>query len=108
MAGLVILIWKGNREMGEFKLKVEDFEQFIGTLTTFDTTLAASCCQATINLKETTMVNKWSTGKSDLFSTALHIDQEQEGHPNDITLFIPNVKKLIVVLLMIFKLGIRV
>ena len=98
MAGLVILIWKGNREMGEFKLKVEDFEQFIGALTTFDTTLAASCCQATINLKEITMFNKWSTGKSDLFSTALHIDQEQEGHPNDITLFIPNVKKLIVVL----------
>ena len=84
--------------MAEFKLKVEDFEQFLGALTTFDTTLAASCCQATIGLKETTMFNKWATGKSDLFTSAVHIEEEQEGHPDNLTLFIPNVKKLIVVL----------
>jgi hypothetical protein len=84
--------------MAEFKLKVEDFEQFLGALTTFDTTLAASCCQATIGLKETTMFNKWTTGKSDLFTSAIHIDEEQEGRPDVLTLFIPNVKKLIVVL----------
>ena len=84
--------------MAEFKLKVEDFEQLLGALTTFDTTLAASCCQATIGLKETTMFNKWATGKSDLFTSAIHIDDGQEGRPDNITLFIPNVKKLIVVL----------
>lgn len=84
--------------MAEFKLKVEDFEQFLGALTTFDTTLAASCCQATIGLKETTMFNKWATGKSDLFTSAVHIEEEQEGRPDTLTLFIPNVKKLIVVL----------
>ena len=84
--------------MAEFKLKVEDFEQLLGALTTFDTTLAASCCQATIGLKETTMFNKWATGKSDLFTSAIHIEDEQEGRPDNITLFIPNVKKLIVVL----------
>lgn len=84
--------------MAEFKLKVEDFEQLLGALTTFDTTLAASCCQATIGLKETTMFNKWATGKSDLFTSAIHIEEEQEGGPDNITLFIPNVKKLIVVL----------
>lgn len=84
--------------MGEFKLKVEDFEQLLGALTTFDTTLAASCCQATIGLKETTMFNKWATGKSDLFTSAIHIDEAQENKPSILTLFIPNVKKLIVVL----------
>ena len=84
--------------MAEFKLKIEDFEQFLGALTTFDTTLAASCCQATIGLKETTMFNKWTTGKSDLFTSAIHIEEEQEGRPDVITLFIPNVKKFIVVL----------
>ena len=84
--------------MAEFKLKVEDFEQFLGALTTFDTTLAASCCQATIGLKETTMFNKWATGKSDLFTSAIHIEEEQDGRPDIVTLFIPNVKKLIVVL----------
>lgn len=84
--------------MAEFKLKVEDFEQLLGALTTFDTTLAASCCQATIGLKETTMFNKWATGKSDMFTSAIHIEEDQECCPDNITLFIPNVKKLIVVL----------
>lgn len=88
--------------MSEFPLKVEDFEQFLGALTTFDTTLVASCCQATVGRKETTMFNKWTIGKSDLFTTAIHLDESQLGNPEDdgfkLTLFIPNVKKLIVVL----------
>ena len=90
----------GNKE---YKLKVEDFEQCIGSLGTFDTTLEQSCCQATIGWKETTMFNKWSTGKSDLFTSAIHIDRlvdEQEGDEKteQLTLFIPNVKKFLVVL----------
>ena len=80
----------------ELMLKVEDFEQLLGSLATFDTTLAASCCQVTINKTETTMFNKWATGKSDLFTTAIHLDDS--CGVDDITLFIPNVKKFIVVL----------
>ena len=87
----------------EYQLKIEDFEQFLGALTTFDTTLAQSCCQATIGWKETTMFNKWSTGKSDLFTTAVHLHGPVNGTDgeevvSELTLFIPNVKKLITVL----------
>lgn len=85
----------------EYRLKIKDFEQFVGMLTTFDTTLEQSCCQATITQVETTMFNKWTTGKSDLFTNSICIDDEQkEGTivPDGITLFIPNVKKLILVL----------
>ena len=57
----------------EYQLKINDFEQLIGALTTFDTTLSQSCCQATIGWKETTMFNKWAAGKSDLFTSALHL-----------------------------------
>lgn len=90
-------------ESKEYELKVEDFEQFLGALTTFDTTLEKSCCQATIGWKETTMFNKWSTGKSDLFTSAIHLfglvnasDGEQVA--DSLTLFIPNVKKFNLVL----------
>ena len=86
----------------EYKLKVEDFEQLVGMLTTFDTTLASSCCQTTIGKTETTMFNKWSTGKSDLFTSAIHLDTETQDEdvelPEGVTMFIPNVKKFIVVL----------
>ena len=86
-------------ENSEYKLKVEDFEQLLGALNTFDTTLEQSCCQATVGWKETTMFNKWSTGKSDLFTTAIHLDGEKPEDGEDcLTLFIPNVKKFIVVL----------
>ena len=82
----------------EYTLKVEDFEQLIGALTTFDTTLAQSCCQATIGKTETTMFNKWTTGKSDLFTSSIHLDDTSldEGVEN-VTLFIPSVKKMILV-----------
>ena len=85
----------------EYRLKIKDFEQLVGMLTTFDTTLEQSCCQATITKSETTMFNKWSTGKSDLFTNSLCLDGEQDGTielPETVTLFIPNVKKLILVL----------
>ena len=83
----------------EYNLKINDYEQLIGVLTTFDTTLEQSCCQTTIGRKETTMFNKWSTGKSDLFTTSIHLDESTT--PDDVessTLFIPNVKKFILVL----------
>jgi len=86
----------------EYRLKVEDFEQFVGMLSTFDTTLEQSCCQATIGRTETTMFNKWATGKSDLFTSAIHLDETQdegvEVPEEGLTLFIPNVKKFILVL----------
>lgn len=83
----------------EYKLKVNDFEQLIGSLTTFDTTLEMSCCQATVTKKETTMFNKWTGGKSDLFTSTLKLDESDLDEGVDtITLFIPNVKKLILVL----------
>lgn len=82
----------------EYRLKAEDFEQLLGALTTFDTTLAASCCQATIGKKETTMFNKWASGKSDLFTTAIHLEGNESDCPEQVTLFIPNVKKFITVL----------
>ena len=89
----------------EYKLKVEDFEQFLGALNTFDTTLEQSCCQATVGWKETTMFNKWSTGKSDLFTSAIHLhevvhdgDGPDSAQLEHLTLFIPNVKKFLVVL----------
>ena len=88
-------------ENSEYRLKVEDFEQLVGMLTTFDTTLEQSCCQATIGRTETTMFNKWSTGKSDLFTSSIHLDETQkEGVelPEGVTMFIPNVKKFILVL----------
>lgn len=82
----------------EYTLKVEDFEQLIGALTTFDTTLAQSCCQVTIGKTETTMFNKWTTGKSDLFTSSIHLDDTSldEGVEN-VTLFVPSVKKMILV-----------
>ena len=83
----------------EYALKVEDFEQLLGALSTFDTTLAQSCCQATLGKSETTMFNKWATGKSDLFTSAIHLDETTlEPGVENVTLFIPNVKKFIVVL----------
>ena len=85
----------------EYRLKVEDFEQLVGMLTTFDTTLEQSCCQATIGMKETTMFNKWATGKSDLFTSAIHLDETQDEGvelPEGVTMFIPDVKKFILVL----------
>lgn len=83
----------------EYRLKVEDFEQLLGALNTFDTTLAQPCCQTTIGKAETTMFNKWSTGKSDLFTSSIHLDETDlpEG-VGEVTLFIPNVKKFITVL----------
>lgn len=83
----------------EYRLKVEDFEQLLGALNTFDTTLAQPCCQTTIGKSETTMFNKWSTGKSDLFTSSIHLDETDlpEG-VEEVTLFIPNVKKFITVL----------
>ena len=59
----------------EYRLKVEDFEQFVGMLTTFDTTLEQPCCQATVGRTETTMFNRWASGKSDLFTSAVHLDE---------------------------------
>ena len=87
----------------EYELKIEDFEQFLGMLNTFDTTLEKSCCQATIGWKETTMFNKWSTGKSDLFTSAIHLGSlvgadGSEEQIEGLTLFIPNVKKFNLVL----------
>ena len=82
----------------EYTLKVEDFEQLLGALTTFDTTLEQSCCQATIGKKETTMFNKWTSGKSDLFTSSVHLDSDAPEDVENVTLFIPNVKKLIAVL----------
>lgn len=82
----------------EYNVKINDFEQLIGVLTTFDTTLAQSCCQATIGRTETTMFNKWSTGKSDLFTTSIHLDESTPEEVEGSTLFIPNVKKFILVL----------
>ena len=85
----------------EYRLKVNDFEQLVGMLTTFDTTLEQSCCQATIGRTETTMFNKWATGKSDLFTSAIHLDETQDEGvelPEGVTMFIPNVKKFILVL----------
>lgn len=82
----------------EYKIKVEDFEQLLGALNTFDTTLEQSCCQATIGWKETTMFNKWSTGKSDLFTSSIHLNGPAEEGIDNVTLFIPNVKKFIMVL----------
>ena len=58
----------------EYQLKVNDFEQLVGALNTFDTTLVQSCCQATIGKTETTMFNRFTSGKSDLFTSAIHID----------------------------------
>ena len=88
-------------ENSEYRLKVNDFEQLVGMLTTFDTTLEQSCCQATIGRTETTMFNKWATGKSDLFTSAIHLDETQDEGvemPEGVTMFIPNVKKFILVL----------
>ena len=88
-------------ENSEYKLKVNDFEQLVGMLTAFDTTLEQSCCQATIGRTETTMFNKWATGKSDLFTSAIHLDETQDEGvelPDGVTMFIPNVKKFILVL----------
>lgn len=82
----------------EYTLKVEDFEQLLGVLTTFDTTLEQSCCQATIGRKETTMFNKWTSGKSDLFTSSVHLDSETPEDVENVTMFIPNVKKFIAVL----------
>lgn len=87
----------------EYQLKINDFEQFIGALSTFDTTLEQSCCQATIGWRETTMFNKWAAGKSDLFTTAIHLGELVGAKPDDdvpdgLTMFIPNLKKFIVVL----------
>ena len=89
-----------SNEKTEIKLKIEDFEQLVGMITTFDTTLEQSCCQATIGRTETTMFNKWTTGKSDLFTTALHIDPEEKAEvlQDGVVLFIPNVKKLVAAL----------
>lgn len=88
--------------MGENKehlLKVGDFEQLLGAIATFETTLAASCCQMNIGMAETTMFNKWATGKSDLFTSSIHLDENAEVPPSGkVTLFIPNVKKLLLVL----------
>ena len=89
-----------SNNISEYTLKVEDFEQLLGALNTFDTTLAQSCCQVSIGKTETTMFNKWATGKSDLFTTAIHLD-ESTPLPDGVegtTLFIPNVKKFIAVL----------
>ena len=83
--------------MNEYKLKVNDFEQLLGALSTFDTTLAKSACQVTIGKKETTMFNKMVAGKSDLFTNALVLEDGDEV-PESSTFFIPNVKKFIVVL----------
>ena len=90
-------------DKSEYLLKINDFEQLLGALTTFDTTLSQSCCQATIGWKETTMFNKWATGKSDLFTTSIHISEllnakDGETPASELTLFIPNVKKFITVL----------
>ena len=83
----------------EYRLKVEDFEQLLGVLSTFDTTLEQSCCQATIGLNETTMFNKMTSGKSDLFTSSIHLDvQENDSQIDGLTMFIPNVKKFILVL----------
>ena len=83
----------------EYTLKVEDFEQLLGALTTFDTTLEQSCCQVTIGRTETTMFNKWAAGKSDLFTTSIHLDAQSLGDSVEVvTLFVPSVKKLIAVL----------
>ena len=91
-----------NNVKTEIRLKIEDFEQLVGMITTFDTTLEQSCCQATIGRTETTMFNKWITGKSDLFTTALHIDPEEKVDETEVqdsvVLFIPNVKKLVAAL----------
>ena len=92
---------ENSKNISEYALKVEDFEQFLGALNTFDTTLAQPCCQATIGKSETTMFNKWSTGKSDLFTTAIHLDEStlpEDGEVEGLTLFIPNVKKFMTVL----------
>ena len=93
----------GHKDMenSEYLLKVEDFDQLMGAMSTFDTTLAQSCCQANIGKMETTMFNKWATGKSDLFTTAIHIDTstlEISDETPSLTLFIPNVKKFLTVL----------
>lgn len=85
-----------NNNISEYKLIITDFEQLIGSLTTFDTTLVQSCCQVTINKNETTMFNKWAWGKSDLFTSTMKLNME--GVPEEmesISLFIPNVKKFI-------------
>jgi hypothetical protein len=52
-----------------------------------------------VGRKETTMFNRWTTGKSDLFTSSIHLDPDST--PEDvesITLFVPNVKKMLVVL----------
>ena len=86
----------------EYQLKVNDFEQLVGALNTFDTTLVQSCCQATIGKTETTMFNRFTSGKSDLFTSAIHIDvdalDEEDKDIEGIELFIPNIKKFILVL----------
>ena len=83
----------------EYSLKVEDYEQLMGALASFDTTLTESCCKLTISKTETTMFNKWVCGKSDLFTSSLHLDGGgQDGVPDKMELFIPDVKKFIVVL----------
>lgn len=87
-----------DKSKEEYELQIEDFEQLIGSLTTFDTTLEMSCCQATIGQKETTMFNKWASGKSDMFTSSIHIKEDGEDIPESIVLFIPSVKKFIAVL----------
>lgn len=81
----------------EYRLKIEDFEQLLGSLATFDTTLEMSSCAATIGTTETTMFNKWTSGKSDLFTSSLRL-ADAEDPDTRITMFIPNLKKLIVVM----------
>ena len=86
-----------NETTSEYNIKIEDFEQLLGSMTTFSTTLPAPCCQMNIGKGETTMFNKWTSGKSDLFTTAMHLDDATEGDAK-LVVFIPDVKKLVVAL----------